>query len=297
MMKRFNNTSSGRHRSGSNDSNCSAEEENATRSASPATHAHSPKKFTLTNAKKLSSSNNGSISPIPTTKISITPQNNNDENSPTTPNSRNSFKMPKNDLLGVFDRNILLKEELNRQWITYPSLKDVDPSERDELFRKIVKQCEILCSFDEAPDNDPALTELRKKAHTFKRSSLLDCVEYVNTPEGQKIFTPESTMQSIVRMVQVNIHRALPPRTKDFDVEEDEPTLDKKWPHLQVVYELFLRFVVSAEVNAKVAKKYITQEFCLTLINLFDTEDPRERDYLKVGRIISQNEHKLTQLT
>jgi len=49
----------------------------------------------------------------------------------------------------------------------------------------------------------------------------------------------------------------------------------------QVVYEFFLRFIVSSEVNAKVAKKFADQPFCFQLIELFDSEDPRERDYLK----------------
>ena len=57
--------------------------------------------------------------------------------------------------------------------------------------------------------------------------------------------------------------------------------LEASWPHLQVMYEFFLRFVVSGEVNAKVAKKYVDQKFCLKLVELFDSEDPRERDYLK----------------
>lgn len=58
------------------------------------------------------------------------------------------------------------------------------------------------------------------------------------------------------------------------------PTLTKNTPQ-QVVYEFFLRFIVSSEVNAKVAKKYTDQTFCYQLIELFDAEDPRERDYLK----------------
>jgi serine/threonine-protein phosphatase 2A regulatory subunit B' len=81
--------------------------------------------------------------------------------------------------------------------------------------------------------------------------------------------------------VRKNICRPLPPRTEGFDPEEDEPVLEPSWPHLQVVYEFFLRFVVSAEVNAKVAKKHVDQSFCLRLVELFDSEDPRERDYLK----------------
>jgi len=81
--------------------------------------------------------------------------------------------------------------------------------------------------------------------------------------------------------VRANICRSLPPQTEDYDPEEDEPILEPSWPHLQVVYEFFLRFVVSSEVNAKVAKKYVDANFCYSLIELFDSEDPRERDYLK----------------
>ena len=75
--------------------------------------------------------------------------------------------------------------------------------------------------------------------------------------------------------------RPLPPVPDEYDPEEDEPVLDPAWPHYQVAYEFFLRFVVSSEVSAKVAKKYIDQKLCLELIDLFECEDPRERDYVK----------------
>ncbi len=48
-----------------------------------------------------------------------------------------------------------------------------------------------------------------------------------------------------------------------------------------MVYEFLLRFIVHSEVNARSCKKCIDQDFCSRLIHLFDTEDPRERDYLK----------------
>ena len=57
--------------------------------------------------------------------------------------------------------------------------------------------------------------------------------------------------------------------------------MEPAWPHLQVVYEFFLRFIVSTEVNGKVAKKYVDQTFIRMWIELFDAEDPRERDYVK----------------
>jgi hypothetical protein len=47
------------------------------------------------------------------------------------------------------------------------------------------------------------------------------------------------------------------------------------------VYEFLLRYVVSGETDAKVAKRYIDHAFVLRLLDLFDSEDPRERDYLK----------------
>ncbi|RHY02446.1 hypothetical protein DYB37_004890 [Aphanomyces astaci] len=87
-----------------------------------------------------------------------------------------------------------------------------------------------------------------KKGKDLKRQTLLELVDYVNNAGGQKIFT-EALMPDIMGMV--------------------------------VVYEFFLRFIVSGEVNAKVAKKFVDQKFCSNVIELFDSEDPRERDYLK----------------
>lgn len=86
-----------------------------------------------------------------------------------------------------------------------------------------------------------------------------------------------------------------------YDPEEDEPVLELAWPHLQIVYEFFLRFVESPDFNTNVAKRYIDQQFVLQvsrgeagtpkpnadtlrllqLLELFDSEDPRERDFLK----------------
>jgi serine/threonine-protein phosphatase 2A regulatory subunit B' len=57
--------------------------------------------------------------------------------------------------------------------------------------------------------------------------------------------------------------------------------LELAWPHLQIVYEFFLRFVESPDFATNIAKKFIDQHFVLQLLELFDSEDPRERDFLK----------------
>ncbi|GMI24687.1 hypothetical protein TrCOL_g10377 [Triparma columacea] len=153
-----------------------------------------------------------------------------------------------------------------------PALRDQPLKERESLFVKKLQLCSIIFAFD-----DPKV-DLRGK--DIKRQTLLELVDYVNTPAGQKIFT-ESITKDLMACISANVCRALPPATDDFDPEEDEPVLEPAWPHLQVAYEFFLRFIVSSEVNAKVAKKHVNQEFCLQLVELFDSEDPRERDYLK----------------
>jgi serine/threonine-protein phosphatase 2A regulatory subunit B' len=135
-----------------------------------------------------------------------------------------------------------------------------------------LQQCCIIFDFEDS--------EADARGREIKRETLVELAEYVNTPVGQKIFT-EAMMPDILEMVKVNLFRTLPPQADDFDPEEDEPAMEPAWPHLQVVYEFFLRFIVSTEVNGKVAKKYVDQTFIRQWIELFDAEDPRERDYVK----------------
>ena len=58
--------------------------------------------------------------------------------------------------------------------------------------------------------------------------------------------------------------------------------MDPAWPHLQIVYEIFLRFVASPETDAMIAERYLDHASVLRLLDRFDSEDPCERDYLKV---------------
>ena len=86
-------------------------------------------------------------------------------------------------------------------------------------------------------------------------------------------------------MFSINLFRTLPPSTNpngaEFDPEEDEPTLEAAWPHLQLVYEFFLRCLESQDFQPSLVKKHIDQKFVQSLLELFDSEDPRERDFLK----------------
>lgn len=152
-------------------------------------------------------------------------------------------------------------------------LREAPAGERTELFRKKMEVCSVVFDFH----NDS-----NQKEKESKRQTLLEIVEYVNNTRN--CFN-EALMQDVVNMVGANIFRALQTRNKDplafSDPEDDEPSLERAWPHLQIVYEFFLRFVVSNDVDPKIAKRFVDQNFMLKLLELFDSEDPRERDYLK----------------
>uniref|UniRef100_A0A671NN72 Serine/threonine protein phosphatase 2A regulatory subunit n=1 Tax=Sinocyclocheilus anshuiensis TaxID=1608454 RepID=A0A671NN72_9TELE len=87
------------------------------------------------------------------------------------------------------------------------------------------------------------LSDLKMKE--YKRSSLNELVDYVTLSRG---YLTEQTYPEVVKML---------------------------------VYEFFIRFLESQEFQPSVAKKYIDQKFVLQLLELFDSEDPRERDCLK----------------
>jgi serine/threonine-protein phosphatase 2A regulatory subunit B' len=157
-----------------------------------------------------------------------------------------------------------------------PSFRDVPNSEKPNLFIRKLNLCCIVCDFNNPTKN------LKEK--DIKRQTLTELVDYVSSANGR---FSETVMQEIVKMLSVNLFRTLtsPPRENKvleaFDLEEDEPLMDPAWPHLQVVYEFLLRFVASTETDAKLAKRYVDHSFVLRLLDLFDSEDPREREYLK----------------
>lgn len=82
--------------------------------------------------------------------------------------------------------------------------------------------------------------------------------------------------EDIIFMLISNLFRSLPPSRQphgqeSYELEEEEPYLEPAWPHLQVVYEFLLRYVVSSDTDAKIAKKYIDQNFVVKLLDLFDS--------------------------
>ncbi|ETV86374.1 hypothetical protein H257_02754 [Aphanomyces astaci] len=159
-----------------------------------------------------------------------------------------------------------------------PPLNEAPSADRTKLFRQKLRLCCVVMDFGEPRKH------LREK--DAKRQALLELVQFLS--DGKVTWSPQ-VVEDLMACVEANIIRPLGGKsrgnTKDGGriegVEEDEPVLEEAWPHLQLIYELLYRFVLSKEVDTKSAKEYFSKRFMLQLLNLFDSEDPRERDYLK----------------
>jgi serine/threonine-protein phosphatase 2A regulatory subunit B' len=195
-----------------------------------------------------------------------------------------------------------------------PSFKDTPAGERQALFIRKLRLCSQAMDFsesDKARDKEIKrlnLLEIMDYINTtkgvFNDATFEEITAMVRgAPPPRLASSPPATQSRLVpspplshpavpcvgpvcaRQISANLFRGLAPNNSPphapYDPDEDEPVLEASWPHLQYVYEFLLRFVVSNEADPKVVKRYITQDFLVRLLELFDSEDPRERDYLK----------------
>ncbi|KAG6412723.1 hypothetical protein SASPL_125415 [Salvia splendens] len=157
-----------------------------------------------------------------------------------------------------------------------PMLRDVPMADRHNLFIRKLQICCFLFNF-----TDPTKSVREKE---IKRQTLAELVDLVQSGSCKM---NEVMQEELMKMISVNIFRCLPPAAHENtgseggDPEEDEMFMDPSWPHLQFVYDLLLKYVVSSETDTKIAKKYLDHSFVLKLLDLFDSEDMREREYLK----------------
>jgi len=168
-------------------------------------------------------------------------------------------------------------KSFNYHYEPLPSFRDVPSSDRDNLLIKKLSLCCAVFDF-----TDPLKNAKEKE---IKHQNLLDLVDFITSGSGR---VNEAAMEEIAKMVSANLFRTLPSTSSSLpssleglDPEEEETALEPAWSHLQLVYDFFLRFVASPDTDAKLAKRYIDHSFVLRLMDLFDSEDPRERDCLK----------------
>ncbi|KAI6213181.1 Serine/threonine protein phosphatase 2A regulatory subunit [Aphelenchoides besseyi] len=183
--------------------------------------------------------------------------------------------------------------------VQLPLIKDQPAAEQTNLAVQKLQQCQKIFDF-----YDP-VSQLKSKE--IKRAALNELIDYITASKNVIV---EPLYPEIIRMVSRNVFRVLPPSdNSEFDPEEDEPTLEVSWPHLQVLqckqvvvnksiavglrvlFAIFGVWRLSSDDRQEVHRSTICveREFSFTvdfivvlqLLELFDSEDPRERDFLK----------------
>jgi len=93
-------------------------------------------------------------------------------------------------------------------------------------------------------------------------------------------------LDEVIQMIEKNIFRPLPNVKKtnlgfsETGIEQEDE-VDPAWPHIQGIYEFFLQLVINEAVDVKSLKVYVTPQFVQEFLELFDSEESVERDYLK----------------
>ncbi|KAJ7978847.1 Serine/threonine protein phosphatase 2A regulatory subunit [Quillaja saponaria] len=156
----------------------------------------------------------------------------------------------------------------------YLSFKDVSNPHKQSLFISKLNSC---CQTFDMSDPDKNCRE-----QDLKRQALIELVDFVSS--GSAKFT-EPAITAMCKMCSLNLFRVFPPKSRSNcigrETEDEEPVFDPAWSHLQIVYDLLLQFISYNSLDVKVVKMYVDPTFILRLLDLFDSEDPRERDCLK----------------
>ncbi|KAH8925837.1 B56-domain-containing protein [Atractiella rhizophila] len=165
-----------------------------------------------------------------------------------------------------------------------PSLWDVPPAQRPAL---MVRKMEMCCTIFDFENVGGELEGKRIKGEVLREVVDFFGLGGRGTGNETEVVMREEVYAAVVNMFATNLFRPLPPplnpQGESYDPEEDEPVLELAWTHLSLVFELFLRFLEREDFSVSIGRRYIDQNFVARLLDLFDSEDPRERDFVKTN--------------
>jgi len=163
---------------------------------------------------------------------------------------------------------------------TGKSTRDPKNSSKDskELFLKKVAICSVVYDYsDETKDI---------KAKADKNKAIGELQDLVIDPKNvSTLIIPN--LSAVMEMVEKNLFRALPNTNRnqgipnEAGVDEEEMLVDPAFPYLQGIYQFFFQLISSDAADVKSLKVFVTPTFVQELLSLFDSQEPRERDFLK----------------
>lgn len=126
------------------------------------------------------------------------------------------------------------------------------------------------------------------KLKSERIAAINELIEMLNDQKlVTSMFIPQ--MDLLMEMITKNIFRPLPCLKRnninlgmsDTGIDNDEQESDPSWPHIRGIYEIFLQLIVNEACDVKTLKSYITPNFISEFLQLFDSEETEERDFLK----------------
>ncbi len=156
-----------------------------------------------------------------------------------------------------------------------PALKSVPAWQRKGLLLQKLRQCGIV--FDGLPA-DKFLVD-----REVKRNTLLEVLDFFEAG-GKAAVADLRVLEDTFAMIRLNLFRTLPvaPEPVGDPDEEEVPFADPQWPHLNIVYELLRRLVASEHLELPLKKRLLDAPFVKALLQLFNNDEPREREFLKL---------------
>ncbi|CAH1405115.1 unnamed protein product [Nezara viridula] len=164
-------------------------------------------------------------------------------------------------------------EDLATLGITLPpseiSLPRPICSKKEEWISEKIKKCMVICDFKQ-----DSIDDIEEKTE-----SLDDLLEFFIQDPGPM---SRDIYGQLFDMFSVNLCRKIPQSVKRcYDPEEDSHTMEEAWPHLKLVYEIFVRFLEMSCLRLDYSKVYMSDRFLHEIMELMDSDDPREKDLAK----------------
>ncbi|CAL1398096.1 unnamed protein product [Linum trigynum] len=156
----------------------------------------------------------------------------------------------------------------------------VTNKQEDEEIISLVSHCTTtIFTFVDDDSESPSAQEA-------KRVKLLRLLSIIKSLKGE---LPVHVVTSLVTMISANLFRPLPPSCNNnvhhpAPAEESEDlasSLSPLWSHLQPIYDILIRLLISMEPKSHHCRLIIDHQFLLSLLDLFQSEDLRERESLK----------------
>jgi len=161
-----------------------------------------------------------------------------------------------------------------------PALRDVQYQDRSSLFSRKVR----LCCYQFAPNELLSTSTILQRDRDLKRAACQELAQYIHTAKPN---LSDDQLSELFEMFEINLFQPLPPAWIDFydgTTPADEENLcieDHRWEHTQLIYDVVLKLANLTETDQRLLQKYFSPSFVLGLLDRFDSEQSRERDYLK----------------